>query len=38
MFDVSENGIVQWMKLINEELSLIKGLMDSDVRRYRDLK
>jgi hypothetical protein len=38
MFDASENGIVQWIKLINEELSLIKGLMDSDARRYRDLK
>ena len=38
MFDVSENGIIQWMKLINEELGLIKGLMDSDLKRYKDLE
>lgn len=38
MFEISENGIIEWMKLINDELGLIKGLMDSDTRRYKNLK
>ena len=38
MFEISENGIIQWMMLINDELALIKGLMDSDTRRYKNLK
>ena len=38
MFEISENGMIEWMKLINDELSLIKGLMDSDTRRYKNLK
>lgn len=37
MFPISENAIVEWMRLINEELRLLKALMKADKQRYKNL-
>lgn len=37
MFPVEESVIVEWMRLIQQELSLLKSLMKSDKQRYKNL-
>ncbi|MBQ9229091.1 MAG: hypothetical protein IJ680_03500 [Paludibacteraceae bacterium] len=37
MFPIPENAIVEWMRLINEELKLLKALIKADKQRYKNL-
>jgi len=37
MFPVEESVIVEWMRLIQQELGLLKSLMKSDKQRYKSL-
>ncbi len=37
MFPIPENAITEWMRLIREELVLLKALMKSDKQRYKNL-
>ena len=37
MFPMAENAIVEWMRLIREELGLLKALMKADKQRYKNL-
>ena len=37
MFPVEESVIVEWMRLIQQELGLLKSLMKSDKQRYKNL-
>lgn len=37
MFPVEESVIAEWMRLIQQELGLLKSLMKSDKQRYKNL-
>lgn len=37
IFPISGKAMVQWMGLIHSELNLLKGLMDADKKRYKNL-
>ena len=37
MFEISENSIITWMNLINDELKLLKSIMKTDSDRYKKL-
>ena len=37
MFGITTDMMMEWMRLCKQEIELLKGIMDSDRRRYKSL-